>query len=60
MKKDLNAKTEKWWIKKHKDIEQSVWISEEMKCAYRNLIKAAYKDGYKTCLKEQNSLTTKG
>jgi len=58
--KPIDQKVEKWWSKKHKDIETSVWISEEMKCAYRNLLKQAYKDGHQEGVKNTITSTMKG
>jgi len=58
--KSLDQKTEKWWKRKHTDIETSAWIPEEMKCAYRNLLTQAYKDGYQSAVKDNISVQMKG
>ncbi len=60
MKKEVNSKTEKWFKKRHKDIENSVWISEDTKNIYRNLLKQAYKDGYQDGTKDRISTSMKG
>ena len=42
---DLNQKAEDWYNQKHKDIETSIWISNDMRYMYKNLLTQAFKDG---------------
>ena len=39
---------EDWFCHQHKDLISSCWISEDTKHMYKNLLKQAYVDGFKT------------